>query len=130
MATLPILTRPISREKLALFLPNHESIKAFESLIDDVRETLPDAYQAAQDAADAAQTAAIAANEAANNAQTAAETAQDSADSANAAATLAQEQAAALNAVVSDLEQSQVLISELRETIHDLTRRIEALEQA
>ena len=130
MATLPILTKKLSREKLAKFLPNHESIKAFESLIDDVRETLPGAYQSAQDDAEAAQTSAVAANEAANTAHDAAKAAQGAADSAAAAAAIAQAHADALALALAGLDQSQTLVSELHETIHTLTRRIEALEQS
>lgn len=42
-----ILTRRLSREKLAQFLGNnHELIKAFEQLTQDVSVTLPDAIEA------------------------------------------------------------------------------------
>ncbi len=48
MAERPLVkTRPITREKLATFLPTHELIKAFENLSADVSETLPDAIEGA-----------------------------------------------------------------------------------
>lgn len=58
MATLR--TRKITRDKLATFLPSHELIKAFENLIQDVEEVVPDA-NISQDTADSALSEAAAA---------------------------------------------------------------------
>lgn len=58
MATLR--TRKISRDKLASFLPSHELIKAFENLVQDVEEVVPDTNQS-QDLADTALSEAAAA---------------------------------------------------------------------
>lgn len=41
----PVTSRRIPRNKLAVFLPNLELIKAFESLTVDVSGTLPDAIE-------------------------------------------------------------------------------------
>ncbi len=58
MADRPaVQVRPLLRGQLAKFLPDHESIKAFESLVGDVREVLPDAVQLAATVADDAQQA-------------------------------------------------------------------------
>jgi hypothetical protein len=44
MADRPsVKTRPITRDKLAQFLPSFELIKAFEAMTQDITETLPDA---------------------------------------------------------------------------------------
>lgn len=51
MATLR--TAKITRDKLALFLPTHELIKAFENLVQDVEEVVP-ATNDSQDTADSA----------------------------------------------------------------------------
>jgi len=48
---------PLLRGQLAKFLPDHESIKAFESLVGDVREILPDAVAVATATAEDAQQA-------------------------------------------------------------------------
>lgn len=46
MAERPdVKTRRLTRDKLALFLPNQESIKALENMSLDVGETLPDAIE-------------------------------------------------------------------------------------
>lgn len=58
MATLR--TRKITRDKLASFLPSHELIKAFENLIQDVEEVVPDT-NISQDTADSALSEAAAA---------------------------------------------------------------------
>lgn len=115
MATISIITKRLSREKLARFLPNHESIKVFESLIDDVRGTLPSAYQSAQDAADAAQTAA--------------DDAQDSAESAAILAAAAQELAIALQSAIDAVEQSEGSLIALRAEFEELKSRVSSLEQ-
>lgn len=67
MADRPaVRTRPITREKLAQFLPSQELIKAFEALAQDVGTTLPDAVLSASEAAaSAASSAASAALDAA-----------------------------------------------------------------
>jgi hypothetical protein len=41
----PVKTRPITRDKLAQFLPSHELIKAFEDMASDVSKVLPDAIE-------------------------------------------------------------------------------------
>lgn len=41
----PVKTQPITRDKLAQFLPSHELIKAFESMATDVSKVLPDAIE-------------------------------------------------------------------------------------
>lgn len=58
MATLR--TRKITRDKLASFLPSHELIKAFENLIQDVEEVVPET-NISQDTADSALSEAAAA---------------------------------------------------------------------
>ncbi len=37
--------KPLTREQLAKFLPDHESIKAFEQLAEDVTVTIPDVLE-------------------------------------------------------------------------------------
>ena len=49
---LPLVrTRRIKREQLALFLPSHELIKAFENIAVDVSEMLPEAIATAASSA-------------------------------------------------------------------------------
>lgn len=48
----PVKTKKLTRDKLAKFLPNHESIKAFEDVVSDVSETLPDAIGGLTESAD------------------------------------------------------------------------------
>jgi hypothetical protein len=63
MADRPVVkSRRITREELARFLPSHRAIKAFEDLIDDVAEALPDAIEGDTNDIDIAQgsTAALA----------------------------------------------------------------------
>jgi len=50
VSAVPVLTRKITRNKLAEFLDNHELIKAFENLTQDVGTTLPDAIGTNTDA--------------------------------------------------------------------------------
>lgn len=54
MADPIILTRRLTRDKLASFLGSHELIKAFEALQQDVAETLPSVAVEAQDTANGA----------------------------------------------------------------------------
>jgi len=61
VADVAVRTVPVTRGKLASFLPNHELVKAFEALTSDVGQTLPDAIITAQQDAAAAQAAAQAA---------------------------------------------------------------------
>lgn len=53
MADRPdVKTRRLTREKLAKFLPNHETIKAFENITEDLADTLPDAISGVAENAD------------------------------------------------------------------------------
>ena len=62
MAERPaVKVQRMGRDKLALFLPNREAIKAFEHLVEDVATTLPDAAFANAAAAELAAAAAAAA---------------------------------------------------------------------
>ena len=108
MATVTTSTKPLSREKLARFLVNHEAIVAFESLVSDVTGVLPDAIDVVDVSAASAQTAA---------------------DNAQATADNALEQSNILLAIVAALEQAETQISTLREDIAAMSRRIDALEQ-
>lgn len=42
----------LNRQQLSQFLPNHEAVKAFETLFTQVRETLPEGINGAQNSAD------------------------------------------------------------------------------
>lgn len=70
----------LTRNKLAEFLPNHELIRDFELLVQDVGVTIPEAVAEVQVVAEAAQTAASTALAAANAAQDAAAEAIDAAN--------------------------------------------------
>lgn len=84
MASLPATkTRKLTRDKLRKFLPNHESIRAFEELTQDVTETLPQASYDNSVAAEQAATAAASAADLAESALVAAGHAQASADVAS-----------------------------------------------
>ena len=62
MAERPaVKVQRIGRDKLALFLPNREAIKAFEHLVEDVATTLPDAVFAGATETESAAAAAAAA---------------------------------------------------------------------
>jgi hypothetical protein len=55
MATRPsVRTRPVTRDKLAAIFKSHELVKAFENMVGDVGEVLPDATEAATAAAELA----------------------------------------------------------------------------
>lgn len=70
MAERPaVQVQRMGRDKLALFLPNREAIKAFEHLVDDVATVLPDAALANATAAELAASAAAAAQADADAAQ-------------------------------------------------------------
>lgn len=72
MAERPaVKVQRMGRDKLALFLPNREAIKAFEHLVDDVATVLPDAALANATAAELAAAAAAAAQADADAALTA-----------------------------------------------------------
>jgi hypothetical protein len=76
MAERPqVKTKPVTRDKLAAFLPNHELIRAFENLTRDVSEVLPDAVLVDTAAIEAAQATADEALASAASAQSAANTA-------------------------------------------------------
>lgn len=112
MASAPdVKTTKLTRDKLAKFLPNHEAIKCFENLTQDVSQTLPAASLANTLAAAAAQASANAAQDEAILALTNAAAAQATADQA-------------LNAGGTDPGLSMVLAE-----ISSLRARIAALEQ-
>lgn len=92
-----VVTRRVTRDKLAAVFKSHELVKLVESLTQDVTQTLPDRSDAAQAAADAAQDAANAARDDAAAAQADADAAQNAADTAQATATAAMERADALS---------------------------------
>lgn len=48
----PVKTKKLTRDKLAKFLPNHESIKAFEDVTEDVSTTIPDAIEGMTESVD------------------------------------------------------------------------------
>jgi hypothetical protein len=85
-----VRSRPISRDKLAQFLPSPELIRAYEALHQDVAETLPEAASQALDDAESAMTQATTALANAATAQAAADAAQATADDAQDAADAAQ----------------------------------------
>ena len=67
MAERPaVKVQRIGRDKLAMFLPNREAIKAFEHLVDDVATVLPDAVLAGTEAVELAAAAAAALDRAAS----------------------------------------------------------------
>jgi hypothetical protein len=78
--TVDILTRKLTREKLSRFLPNHEAIKAFEAMQQDIADTIPVAVQTALEAAEAAEVAAQSAQVSAQSALLAAASAQAAVD--------------------------------------------------
>jgi len=83
MAERPaVKVQRMGRDKLALFLPNREAIKAFEHLAEDVATTLPDAALANATAAELAAAAAAAAQADADAAGLVAAAAQVDADDA------------------------------------------------
>ena len=83
MAERPaVKVQRIGRDKLAMFLPNREAVKAFEHLVDDVATVLPDAALANATAAELAASAAAAAQADADAAGLAAAAAQADADDA------------------------------------------------
>jgi hypothetical protein len=92
----------MGRDKLALFLPNREAIKAFEHLVEDVATTLPDAVLDSATAAEAAAAAAAAAQADADAAALAAAAAQVDADAAQVSADAAGVVAAAAQVDADD----------------------------
>lgn len=95
MPDVAVRSRPLSRDKLAQFLPSFELIRAYELLHEDVSQTLPAAAGQALDDAEAAQVAADAAQVTADTALANAATAQAAADAAQATADTAVADAAA-----------------------------------
>lgn len=83
MASIPkVRTQPITRDKLAKFLPNQEAIRTFENLTKDVSETLPQSSYDNSVGIDAATAAAAAADDLAQSALIAAGAAQQTANAA------------------------------------------------
>ena len=129
MATRPaVFTQHITREKLARFLPNQESVKLLENLFRDVAGTLPDASYANAEAINEAQNTADAARISADEALVEVEQAQLESDAArllaNSAASVAQ---AAFNAA-DQVEYLLGQVSELRDLLSALARRVDDLE--
>lgn len=109
MAEIQTRVNRLTRNKLASFLPNHELIRDFEMLVQDVGVALPEAVEQVQAVADAAQTSAA---------------------SALTAAEAAQAAAAEASATAEQIALSPDPVPRLLAIISRLEARIAALEQA
>ena len=104
MPDVAVRSRPLSRDKLAQFLPSFELIRAYELLHEDVSQTLPAAAGQALDDAETAQAAADAAQATADTALANAATAQAAADAAQATADTAVADAATAQTAADDAQ--------------------------